>query len=257
MTKKSLIITVIVVAVTALLIGGILMWQHPEPMLKGISVYKVSKPATQLDPSQLLDMANPIQLEDNKVVTVEGIYVKLYVSEGGGQPPKLSRNLIKWAGGHNGICFAQQLDLEDNSIVQAKVKVIKTKTGVCSDVEVLNYKRLYAPDQIQNIIKQLSYVCPEIESYINKNRKDNPIKLYKCLAQNNGEFTEFGYAWVPFQSLLVGTISGDGELEEVQPLLFCQDEFQGAVVVNPANEAIEGIYLDEAIERPCRREELF
>ncbi|MBZ9572354.1 hypothetical protein KJA15_03425 [Patescibacteria group bacterium] len=231
-----------------LIVGGILFLQWwmanrrtpyiPPPVageINGIPVYQVSEPGVQIYPTQFMDIPATylISLEENETMWVEGAYWG---------------KSIRWP--QNSICFKEKIDVPEDSVIEAKAKIIKVKEDTCSDAEILGHEIIYEGKEIKDIAGQLSSVCPKIEDFINKEREGEPIKLTACLGFYGEKFTRFSYEWIPFRPKLVVAIHGSG-VESWEKLgSICLNIFQGAIIIDPIKNKIDGIFLDE-IEESC------
>ena len=225
---------ILVVLILAVIVGGGILYcclksqeleflviKFPQSLEKsGIPIYKeIGSPTV-----------SSIPLKENETLLIEGVYWG---------------KSIRALGIGNGICFKEKIDVSEDSVVKAKIRIIEVKEGVCSEGEVLEYKILYDGDEIRKIVAQFSYLCPQIEDFINVDRK-NPIELSVCLGLYERKFTRFDYGWIPFEAKIVARIGG----RERGRGLECFDRFDGSILIDVIKNKVDGIYLGK-IRKIC------
>jgi hypothetical protein len=233
---------ILIVLILAVIVGGGILGYCWWIAKEKISLPPVKKPGIQAYPPQIKELIGVIEipatslisLKENETVWIEGVYWG---------------NNIRWAGkgGGNGICFKEKIDVPEDSVIKAKIRIIETKEGVCSEGEMLEYETIYTGEEIRKIASQFSSICPEIENFINQERKEYPIQLSTCLGFYGEKFTRFDYEWIPFASKFIASIRG-GSKSWNKYGSKCHDSFGGAILVDPIKNKIERIYLGEIKE---------
>ena len=212
-----------------------------QQKIEEINIQRINYPYMGIK-NKFINSSPQNQIKEGEIANIEGVYwdqgniyksIKYFI--GKGSNPCLEKG--------------KTIDVIGGSIIKATIKVIELKENICSPVEVINYEILYDRNQILDIANKNYYICQEIEKYINKGRKDNPIQLDNCLNSNNeGNFSELDYDWLSYKHRLIVYMEGYSPNKEKK---HCTNIFEGAIIINPVLNKIEEIYLNDTQNEFC------
>lgn len=188
------------------------------------------------------------ELSRGKTVDIEGVYY-VYRNDD-------ARVDWAWNGDKNAssrICLNKKQDIPDGTVIQAKIFISPTPQEYCETGEIKEYKILYTESSLAEFSKKFSPICDDLVSFLTKEHKENPLKLFTCFGDVSVEgrfgekFTYSDLEWLPFENkAIVGMWAVSEKTTKENKENICRLERKGAIVLNLVSEKIEEIYITQA-----------